>query len=79
VYLSTRAGRDEEHAELGCTGHGPQAGGLIELMLRELRSWHSRHRAGPGPAFQVHGASAELPPGFHIARRYSCITVRWAE
>lgn len=77
AYLTTRAGRDDAHVELGCTGHGPRSGALIALMLRELTTWHARHRGGPGPAFQVHGTNAALPPGFHVARRHSYITVTW--
>jgi protein-L-isoaspartate(D-aspartate) O-methyltransferase len=77
AYLTSRSGSDDVHVELGCSGHGPDAGELIDHMLDEVRSWDAKHRRGP--AFQVHVSGAVLPPGFHIARRHSYITVTWEE
>ncbi|WP_327635730.1 methyltransferase, FxLD system [Kribbella sp. NBC_00482] len=74
AHLASRNGSDEVHVELGCRGHGPEAGELIDHMVDQMQSWQRR-----GPAFQVHGPDAVLPPGFHIARRHSYITVTWAE
>lgn len=72
AYLSTRAGADESHVELGCSGHGPGAHELIERLVQQVLSWGRRL-----PTFQVHAAGDELPPGFHVARRHSYITVNW--
>ncbi|TCC08183.1 methyltransferase, FxLD system [Kribbella soli] len=77
AYLTSRSGRDEAHVELGCRGHGPHASQLIGHMLDQVQSWDAKHRRGP--AFQVHASNAVLPPGFHIARRHSYITVTWEE
>lgn len=74
AYLASRSGRDDVHVELGCSGHGPQAGELIDHMLDQVQSWRRRR-----PVFQVHASDAVLPQGFHIARRHSYITVRWVE
>ncbi|HEY3556608.1 MAG TPA: methyltransferase, FxLD system [Kribbella sp.] len=79
AYVSTRAGRDESHVELGCSGHGPDAGVLMPSMIEQVRLWDAKHRDGPGPTFQAHAAGAVPPPGFGIARRHSYITVRWEE
>jgi protein-L-isoaspartate(D-aspartate) O-methyltransferase len=75
AYLTSRNGSDDVRVELGCSGHGPDAGELIEHMVDEVQSWDAKHRRGP--AFQVHASDAVLPPGFHIARRHSYITVTW--
>ncbi|WP_427892509.1 methyltransferase, FxLD system [Kribbella sp. GL6] len=72
AYVSRRPGRDKSHVELGCSAHGPEAHVLIDRVLGQLRSWE-----GQRPMFQVHAMGAELPPGFHIARRHSYITVQW--
>ena len=74
AYVTSRGGRDDVHVELGCAGHGPGAGELISHLRDQVQSWNRR-----GPAFQVHASDAVLPPGFHIARRHSYITVTWAE
>ncbi|MFF0267329.1 methyltransferase, FxLD system [Kribbella sp. NPDC004536] len=74
AYVSTRPGRDDFHVELGCSGHGPNANVLMDRMLQQLCAW-----AGKQPTFQVHAVGPELPPGFHIARRHSYITVRWED
>ncbi|MGZ0153209.1 methyltransferase, FxLD system [Kribbella sp. WER1] len=72
AYLTRRTGRHRSHVELGCSGHGPDARVLIDRMLSEVRRWDGQH-----PTFQIHPLGAELPPGFHIARRHSYITVQW--
>ncbi|GAA3101762.1 protein-L-isoaspartate(D-aspartate) O-methyltransferase [Kribbella aluminosa] len=72
AYVSRRRGRDESHVELGCTGHGPEARVLIDRVLEQMRQWDGQH-----PTFQVHPIGAGLPPGFHIARRHSYISVQW--
>lgn len=74
AYLTSRDGSDDLHVELGCSGHGPEADGLIERMVDLVQSWDRR-----APVFQVHVSDAVLPPGFHIARRHSYITVTWEE
>lgn len=79
VYLTTRTGLDDAHVELGCGGHGPDAGDLLDRMVEQVRTWDGKHRTGAGPSFQVHAIGADLPPGFHIARRHSYLTVRWEE
>jgi len=79
AYLTSRQARraPASFIELGCIGHGPDAQDLIDRMVDQLRIWDVHHRRGPGPAFQVHATGEELPPGFHIARRHSYITVNW--
>ena len=79
AYLTSRQARraPASFVELGCNGHGPDAVDLIDRMADQLRIWDVHHRRGPGPAFQVHPVGDELPPGFHIARRHSYITVSW--
>jgi protein-L-isoaspartate(D-aspartate) O-methyltransferase len=79
AYLTSRpaARAPETFVELGLSGHGPDAGDLIDRLGDQIRIWDAHYRHGPGPAFQVHAAGAELPPGFHIARRHSYITVSW--
>ncbi|HZX03593.1 methyltransferase, FxLD system [Kribbella sp.] len=72
AYLSRRRGRDASHVELGCSGHGPGARVLIDRVVEQMRRWDGKH-----PTFQVHALGAELPRGFHIARRHSYITVQW--
>ncbi|HEY3514137.1 methyltransferase, FxLD system [Kribbella sp. NPDC051137] len=72
AYLSRRAGRGKSHVELGCSAHGPEAHVLIGRVLEQMRQWKGQH-----PTFQVHPMGAELPPGFHIARRHGYITVQW--
>jgi protein-L-isoaspartate(D-aspartate) O-methyltransferase len=79
AYVSMRTGRHESHVELGCSAHGPEAGVLMESVIDQVRTWDAKHRTGPGPAFQVHAADADLPAGFHIARRHSYITVQWED
>ncbi|HWD82778.1 MAG TPA: methyltransferase, FxLD system [Kribbella sp.] len=74
AHVSTRASRDESLVELGCCGHGPDACLLMDRMLAQIHTW-----GGLQPTFQVHAVGAELPPGFHIARRHSYITVQWEE
>ena len=79
AYLTCRPARRAaaSFVELGCIGHGPAAGDLIDRMVDQLRIWDVHHRRGPGPAFQVHVPGDELAPGFHIARRHSYVTVNW--
>lgn len=72
AYLSRRPGRDESQVELGCSAHGPEARLLIGRALEQMRRWKWQR-----PTFQVHPTGAELPPGLHIARRHSYITVQW--
>ncbi|MDX3001963.1 methyltransferase, FxLD system [Kribbella solani] len=79
VYLTTRGRPGDLQLELVCVGHGAGAGRLADQMLAQVRLWDRRLRHGPGPAFQVHAVGAVLPPGFHVARRDSCLTVTWAE
>ncbi|NUR99513.1 MAG: methyltransferase, FxLD system [Kribbellaceae bacterium] len=73
AYVSTRP-RDELRVELGCSGHGPGADALMDRLLQQICAW-----GGQQPTFQVHAVGAELPPGFHVARRHSYITVQWEE
>jgi protein-L-isoaspartate(D-aspartate) O-methyltransferase len=78
AYVVTRPGRDDVHVEVGCSGHGPDAAELIGRIVEQVHVWDRTLRHGPGPTFQVHTAGDVLPPGFHIARRHSYITVNWA-
>lgn len=76
AYVVLRPARSGQ-VELGCSGHGPDAGELIDRVLEQVHVWDQTLRHGPGPTFQVHAAGDVLPPGFHIARRHSYITVNW--
>jgi protein-L-isoaspartate(D-aspartate) O-methyltransferase len=79
AHVTTRAGRDDLQLELGCSGHGPAAAELMGRVVEQIHVWDHGPRRRPGPTFQVHLSDDVLPPGFHIARRHSYITVNWAD
>lgn len=77
AYLTCRPAVPEAMVELGCFGHGPDAGDLIDRLIDQVRIWDAHYRRGPGPAFQVHAEGVVLPQGLHLARRHGTVSVNW--
>ncbi|WP_112238075.1 methyltransferase, FxLD system [Kribbella monticola] len=58
AYLTSRPGKDRNTVELGAVAHGPAAEERAEQLVRQIQTFDTHHRHGPGPMLTIYPAPA---------------------